>query len=134
MLQQLVLHPASVAALNGKTTSEPLTLSFEQDVVIAYEGQNMAPLSIRRNGPLDVATSVLWWTGDNTAIADRDYAELGVRKETFAAGEERMTVYVPLISDSVRENRESFYAFVGSDTATKNVADRIEVVVMDNDR
>ena len=48
------------------------------------------------------AATIAWWTGNGTAIADSDYADLGARVERFEPGEQSRTVYVPLTNDSHR--------------------------------
>ncbi len=112
----------------------PPSIAFAREAVTVREGQDMASVVIQRHGNVDSEIPIFWWTGDNTAIADLDYAELGVRTETFAAGGESMSLYVPLISDSLAEQRESFYVFVASDLGPETVSDRLEVFVDDDDR
>ncbi|MGI9260948.1 MAG: Calx-beta domain-containing protein, partial [Woeseiaceae bacterium] len=112
----------------------PPTVSFAREAVMVREGQDMASVVLQRLGNTEAETPVFWWTGDNTAIADLDYADLGVRSETFETGVESISLYVPLISDSLAEQRESFYVFVASDLEPGTVSDRIEVIVNDDDR
>lgn len=112
----------------------PPTIAFARETVTVREGQDMASIVIQRHGNVDSEIPVFWWTGDNTAIADLDYAEFGVRTETLAAGVETMSLYVPLISDSLAEQRESFYVFVSSDLGPETISDRLEVIVNDDDR
>jgi len=112
----------------------PPTVSFARDAIMVREGQDMAAVVLQRLGNTEAETPVFWWTGDNTAIADLDYADLGVRSETFGTGVESISLYVPLISDSLAEQRESFYVFVASDLEPGTVSDRIEVIVNDDDR
>ena len=111
----------------------PPTIAFSREAVMVHEGQDMASVVIQRLGNVESETPVFWWTGDNTAIADLDYADLGVRSETFAAGVESLSLYVPLISDSLAEQRETFYVFVASDLGPETISDRIEVIVNDDD-
>lgn len=112
----------------------PPAIAFAEEAVVVREGQDMASVVLQRVGDAKTEMPIFWWTGDNTAIADLDYADLGVRSETFAAGVEFISLYVPLISDSRAEQRESFYVFVASDLEPDTVSDRIEVIVNDDDR
>jgi hypothetical protein len=118
---------------NDYVDNESPDMAFAQDAVTVYEGANMTTIMLRRRGVIDAAASVTWWTSDNTAIANQDYADLGVRTETFAAGQESLTIYVPLVSDSLIEETESFYVYVSWDAAPTYVVDRLEVFVVDND-
>lgn len=124
--------PESMIGANDVADIEPLRISFEQDIVTAYENEGMASIAVRRQGAVGEEVSVIWWTANNSAIADQDYADLGVRMEKLSAGQASMTIYVPLIIDSQREPRESFYVYVGSALAPKDLSDRIEVIVIDS--
>ena len=54
-----------------------------------------------------------WWTADGSAVAERDYADLGARIERFAPGEASRTVYVPIIKDAARKPPRSFNVLLG---------------------
>lgn len=111
----------------------PEGLSFSRNLITVSEGQGMVAIEIRR-GSLESDSTILWWTEANTATADRDYADFGVRTEKFTTGSDTMTVYIPLVSDSHPENQESFSVFVGSESMPRSSAERLEVVVRDDDR
>lgn len=128
-----IMDAVAIAPIEA-TTAVPTAIAFAQESVVVREGQDMASVVLERIGDAGTESPVLWWTGDNTAIADLDYADLGVRSETFAAGVDSISLYVPLISDSLAEPRESFYVFVASDLEPGTVSDRIEVIVNDDDR
>jgi serine/threonine protein kinase len=106
---------------------------FDKQSLTVNESQSMAAVSLRRNGGTNKSASVIWWTGENTAQTDVDYAELGVRTEIFSAGQKIMTVYIPIVSDSVIEGTESFYVYAQSDLALKNEVSVLEVIVVDDD-
>ena len=63
------------------------------------EGDVAARIVIRRSGDLSGTAEVSWSTADGTAVADRDYADLGARLERFQPGESSRTIYVPLIDN-----------------------------------
>ena len=44
-----------------------------------------------------------------------------------------MTVYVPIVSDSVTEETESFYVYAQSNLAPKNEINALEVIIVDDD-
>ena len=81
-------------------------------MVAFRENQAAAAIVIERSAASAPAT-IVWWTSDNTAVADKDYANLGQRTERFAAGEHSRTVFVPLVVDSLPERTESFYVYLG---------------------
>lgn len=106
---------------------------FDKQSLTVKESQQTAAISLRRSGNADKSATIIWWTGENTARTDLDYAELGVRTEYFKAGQKSMTVYVPIVSDSVSEGTESFYVYAQSNLAPKNEINAMEVFVVDDD-
>ena len=90
-------------------TSAPPQFAFAQRTLTVTEGEPSARIEIRRTGSLAEEGSVVWWTADRTALADEDYAVLGARIESFAAGEASKVVYVPLVADSVAERQREFH-------------------------
>jgi hypothetical protein len=105
--------PASPAPAPAAVAG-PTRFSFQQDVVTVRESDVAARLVIRRSGSLAGAASVSWWTADETAQANADYADLGARIERFAAGEASRTVFVPLTNDAVGEPVKSFRVMLGA--------------------
>ncbi len=106
---------------------------FDKQSLMVNESQNMVSISLHRNGSAIKRASVIWRAGENTARTNVDYAELGVRTELFSAGQKSMTVYVPLVSNSVIEGTESFYVYVQSDLMLKNEVNALEVIVVADD-
>jgi len=123
----------SVEPQATQETPSAADVVFERPSLTVRESQSMAAISLRRNGDATQSAQVIWWTGENTARTDLDYAELGVRTEYFSAGQDRMTVYVPIISDSVSEGTESFYVYAQSNLASKSEINALEVIVVDDD-
>jgi hypothetical protein len=85
---------------------------FVNSVITVSEGQGAAPVMIERSDETAPA-SLVWWTSADTAVAGEDYADFGQSTETFAAGEKSRVLLVPLVSDSVREDREGFHVYLG---------------------
>jgi hypothetical protein len=105
-------------------------------VVTISEGRAVASTTIRRRGGNLGESSVVWWTSDGTAHADDDYANLGARIEKFAAGQETLEIYIPIVVDSNPEGRENFYLSLRNSEAPgrrSDQAQRIEIVIVDDD-
>ena len=102
---ELPAPPAAAAT----PTSAPPQFAFAQRTLTVTEGEASARIEIRRTGSLAEEASVVWWTADRTALADEDYAVLGARIASFAAGEASKVVYVPLVADSVAERQREFH-------------------------
>src|SRR5690606_26959849 len=115
------------------TLPEPERLEAVDPPVTVTEQRGIAPVQIRRRGGTLGETSFTWWTTDRTATAEDDYASFGLRVETFAAGADAHTVYVPIGVDARAEGRESFYVEVRPTDAGDAAAEtlRIEVVIFD---
>jgi serine/threonine protein kinase len=124
-----VKQPAIAGQPAAVETFEP-----EKPVVVVSEAAPSAAVTIRRHGGLDASTSFVWWTSDGTAVADEDYINFGARIEKLAAGEEARTIYIPIVHDSKREGRESFYVNVRAGQGKRDdPAQRVEVVIEDDD-
>ncbi len=108
--------------------SGPTRFSFMQDRVTVREGDVAARITIRRSGNLSGTASVSWWTEQDSARADEDYADLGARIESFAPGEASRTVYVPLINDGAREPVKSFRVMIGGSEGAGDSAVRVDIV------
>ena len=108
---------------------------FTQPVVTIRENQAAATVVIERSGANAPAT-IVWWTSDNTAVADEDYADLGQRTERFAADEQSRSIFVPLVVDALPERTESFYIYLGRyDAARSHLApvSSVRVDIRDDD-
>jgi hypothetical protein len=126
---------APPAAATNVATAGETRFDFQQPVVTVREGDVAARIVIRRSGDLSGSAEVSWWTADGTAVADRDYADLGARVERFAPGEASRTVYVPLTNDAVAEPARNFKVLLGrGDSArTGASAGEMRVDILDDD-
>jgi len=104
----------------------PARFSFERESLAVREGDVAARIVIRRSGNASGAAEVSWSTAEGTAIADRDYADLGARIERFEPGEVSRTVFVPLTNDAVREPARSFRVLLEGGAA-------IRIDILDDD-
>jgi hypothetical protein len=95
------------------------------------EKDKLARIEVRRLGPTDASSSVVWWLGNATASEDDDYGKLGQHTEFFARGEESRTLYIPLIDDKEPERPESFYVYLGRYSPLKKHLDALASVRID---
>jgi hypothetical protein len=120
------LKAAPVEAAPTAAAAGPVRFAFERDALSVREGDVAARIVIRRSGDLSGTAEVSWSTADGTAVADRDYADLGARLERFQPGESSRTIYVPLSNDSVPETARSFRVLLEGGAA-------IRVDILDDD-
>jgi hypothetical protein len=115
---------------------EPARFEFAGRSLTVSESETTARVVIRRVGARDMEASVVWWTSDDTATADDDYADLGARIETFAAGEESRTIFIPLVADVLPERRERLFVNLGpagEQSPRLEPSLRLEIVIVDDD-
>lgn len=77
-----------------------------------------ARIVVRRLGGTDGDISFSWWTEGASAQPDVDYASLGRRIERIPAGADKITVYVPIISNPQRSPLSQFYVVLGGPDAS----------------
>jgi hypothetical protein len=121
--------PATAPAVQAAPPGPP-RFAFQQPVLNVREGDVAARIVIRRSGDLSGAAEVSWRTADGTAVADRDFADLGARVERFTPGEATRTVFVPLTNDAVPEPAKSFSVLLAREGA---VIDELRVDINDDD-
>ena len=117
-----------------ETVASPAGFSFRDTSLNVTEGQDMVAIELLRKGGSEIDAAAVWWTENGTALADRDYAESGVRTENFPAGVNSRTLYIPLIADSRAEAPETFFVHAGSVLEPKSEASRILITISDDDR
>ncbi|MDH3848005.1 MAG: protein kinase [Gammaproteobacteria bacterium] len=126
------LEPSAAAESEAAADTPGSTLI--QSFVTVYERDGAARIAFRR--PVGTTGTLYWWTGDHTAIADRDYIALEQPVVAFAAGEEAETRHIPLVNDSLPEPRETFYVFLGQRNVESGRLEpiaRIRVDINDDD-
>jgi Calx-beta domain len=107
----------------------PAHFSFVAPVTTVRESDVAARIVIRRSGDASGTASIAWWTGEDSALADADYADLGARIEQFAPGEMLRTVFVPLTNDTVAEPAKSFNVYLGrGESGEPDSGTRVEIV------
>jgi serine/threonine protein kinase len=102
-------------ALSGDTGSPRIGFaSFSYDVV---GGDPAARIVVRRLGSTAGDVSFIWWTEGASAQPDVDYAALGKRVERMPSGTDKITVYVPIISNPQRTRASQFFVALGDASA-----------------
>jgi len=110
--------PVATAPPNAPTEAQP-PFAFARSAVTVSESQSAVALTIRRSGDAAGNASVVWWCKDGTAIANKDYADLGRRTETFAARETSRTILVPIIMDGKAGANKHFFVHLGEYDAAR---------------
>jgi hypothetical protein len=128
--------PATAAAAAPATATAPhVPEAFEPEkpVVLVSRRALSAPITVHRDGDTQRSASLVWWTTDGTAVADKDYVDLGARIEKFAPGEHARTIYVPIVHDTKRVGRKSFYVNLraGQGDDRRDPGQRVEVTIDD---
>jgi len=81
-----------------------------------------ARIVVRRLGSIDGDISFRWWTEGASAQPDVDYASLGRRIERIPGGTDKITVYVPIISNPQRSRLSQFYVALGEPDSARTTA------------
>ena len=82
---------------------------FAAQSYVVGAGDPAARIVIQRQGDNRGDLNFIWWTEGGTAEPDVDYASLGARSEHLASGQDRVTVYVPIISNPLRSKSTQFH-------------------------
>jgi hypothetical protein len=103
--------------------------------VTVNESQRVAKVTVVRSGDLRRRLDFVWLTIEATAHAGDDFADFGARIESFAPGEAKRTLSVPLASDSVPEPSETFYVRVDveHEAGRRAAPTTTEVRIIDDD-
>lgn len=107
--------PQTAASGAGEPAAPEPRFIFARPVATVSEGRVAARIVVQRSGNTAGQASVVWWTSQDTAIAGVDYADLGLRVEKFAQGEQSRAVFVSLVNDTVAEPTKSFNVYLGRD-------------------
>ena len=129
---------SSTANTMTVTVTAPL-VSLSPAVLVVAEDAGAAVLTVSLDGPRgESALSVLWSTDDGTGEAPSDYtARQG--PVTFAAGESRKEISVPIVDDAERENpavgtHESFFVVLDPGQGYRLSDNSVTIVeIVDND-
>jgi hypothetical protein len=92
----------------------PPAVAFSASSYHVEDGSPAARVVVRRHGGSQNELRFVWWTVDDTAKADVDYAPLGRRTEYIPSGQDQVTIYVPIISNPLRHETATFYVALGN--------------------
>jgi serine/threonine protein kinase len=113
---QAPAQSAVVVSASPAVRSRPVTRAAEAPRVgfaaASYDvaaGEPAARIVVRRLGSTDGELSFIWWTEAASAQPDVDYAELGRRIEKIPSGADKITLFVPIISNPRRGQPSRFY-------------------------
>ena len=88
-----------------------------------------ARIVVQRLGSTDGDLSFSWWTEGASAQPDVDYASLGRRIERIPSGVDKLTVYVPIISNPQRSRLSQFYVALGEAGSAGTAAPSVRATV-----
>jgi len=135
-----VLGPLTTATLTIRETDRPGTFQLDASTYAVREGAGSIPITILRNGThlagdVSVDFSTTDGSGARGAMAGRNYIATAGRV-TFAPGETRRTVTIPILSDGVIAGPLSLSFALTNPTsgAILGVPSAGTVVISDDDR
>jgi hypothetical protein len=134
--QGLAVAPRVAETVAPDTAARESRFHFSLAAMTISESDVAARIDIQRSGDVKAPASVVWWTSENTAIAGKDYADLGRRVEKFAPGEQSRAIYIPLVNDAVPESTKSFNVYLGRYESGRKPADPItglRIDIVDDD-
>jgi len=97
-----------------------------------YEVSGSAPAArvvVRRVGNSRDELPFVWWTEAASAKPDIDYAALGPRVELIPRGKQNVTIFVPIISNPLRQQSTQFYVALGAAGASSVPSTRVIVTI-----
>jgi hypothetical protein len=106
--------PSVEAAAATEPAPSPGHLAFAADSYSVSPDEVMAKVVVRRTDGVSGPVSFAWWIEAGSAVAGSDYAALGKHTEQLVDGQDRMTLYVPLVSDPAQKLTKMFYIVIGN--------------------
>ena len=101
---------------------------------VVSEGDGAARIAMPRFDEPDA--SLVWWTSEHTATADKDYISIAQTPMADASFDESGALFIPLVNDSLPESQESFFVNIGRVNNRQGQIERIaqiRVDIVDND-
>jgi serine/threonine protein kinase len=71
-----------------------------------------ARIVVRRRGSLQGAATFTWWTESGTAKPGQDFVAVEPHSEMIEDGKSSVSLFIPVVSDSAREQPKSFYVVI----------------------
>jgi serine/threonine protein kinase len=114
----LAAAPLATVPVAATTDADAPRVDFAATSFEVAGNDPAARIVVRRLGGTDGDISFSWWTEGASARPDVDYASLGRRIERIPAGTDKITVYVPIISNPQRNPLSRFYVALGDADAS----------------
>lgn len=129
-----VLDEIAAAAATETSSQTQSAVTLIRSVAYVSERDGAARIATRHPGR--ATGQLVWWTDDNTAVAEYDYIPITEPLAAFTSGEEAETVHIPLVNDSMPEPVETFYVYLGRFDARAGQLEpvlRVRVEINDDD-
>ncbi|HUO83162.1 MAG TPA: protein kinase [Gammaproteobacteria bacterium] len=131
----------SAPAADAAATTEPAPvaapgrLGFERRDYRIRESASVVVLDVVRQGGTSGEVAVAFATEDGTASADRDYGRFELSIITFAEGEDRRQLFIPIVSDTLVEEDETFYVVLSNPSGGAQLGEftTATVTIVDDD-
>jgi hypothetical protein len=101
--------PLVAVAAPAAEALKPPHAAFAAESYDVADGDPAARIVVRRVGSKQGELSFVWWTEAESAEPDVDYASFGRRIEHIPSGQDKITVYVPIISNPLRRTSSQFH-------------------------
>jgi hypothetical protein len=113
---------ATPVAATPVAAAGPARAGFAAASYHVAAGEPAARIEVRRLGSRDGDMSFIWWTEGASARPDVDYADLGRRIEKIPSGMDKVTLFVPIISNPQRGPTGRFYVLLDNTGAAASNA------------
>jgi len=120
-------NPQVVVTINDNETEPSLTIN---DVTV-NEALPNATITATLSGPSAFPVTLNYASENNTAIAGNDYSESSGTIQ-FTVGETTQTFLVPILSDELSENNESFFINFSNISGAQLENNQNQIIITDN--
>ena len=118
-----------VASSDERSTSLRSRIDLATSSFEVPPGDAAAHIVIRRSGSLRAETSFSWWTETGTAKPGVDYEAVLPHVETIAAGKNAVSLFIPVIADSTRQQPKNFYVVISDPGPNSTLGNRTVAMV-----
>jgi hypothetical protein len=137
----LTLNNAIGAQISADTGTAILTIQDDEAGVVGFDRANYvvaenvgsAIVTVTLTAPAPGPVTVNYATSNNSALAGSDYTAASGQL-TFAAGQSKQTIMIPVLDDSVPESNETFNITLNNPTGvTLGTQATATLTILDND-
>ncbi|HUG72037.1 MAG TPA: protein kinase, partial [Steroidobacteraceae bacterium] len=100
---------APAQAVQAPVAQRRAQLDLPDGLVRVTDDQQVAKVWVRRRGNMQGPVTFQWWTEASSAQGGRDFAQVAPQWEVIADGSPGIELLVPLVKDSTRTQRRTFY-------------------------